>query len=272
MRLIRRLLLFITEVAVLLFGLAISLALAIYFASGENSDAAATPILLAGSCLTILGLFMFRRKTRGWKIEYDAAGWARTQAERRTRPIYARYKRIVQRTLLCVPSAVAAFVLFFLPVVSHMTHPRSRYLKHYRVPIPWTMLVLSQLGSLQEYSFVRAYTGASSDPGRFGFMPFWEPAQLYSLMVFGSVPPGATTFEFNHKQRVAGRGEPSREFRFGDAALTCWQNFNTRRPHWEVACDTPPEVHEQNFYAMFYGREEDIPVFYRIIEGVTPVK
>ncbi len=91
-----------------------------------------------GSSLTVVEFFLFRRRTRPWKIEYDAVAFELNRAERRLHPRRARYKRIIGRTLLWAPSAVAAFVLLFFPVVSHLVHPSSRYLLRYRIPIPWT--------------------------------------------------------------------------------------------------------------------------------------
>jgi len=41
---------------------------------------------------------------------------------------------------------------------------------------------------------------------------------------------------------------------------------------WEVDCETPLDAKRLKFHAFFYGREEDMPVFLKIVEGVTPVK
>jgi acyl-CoA synthetase (AMP-forming)/AMP-acid ligase II len=42
-------------------------------------------------------------------------------------------------------------------------------------------------------------------------------------------------------------------------------------PLWSIDCGTPPGVGTRNMYAWFVGREQDIPAFYRIIEGVRLV-
>jgi hypothetical protein len=74
-----------------------------------------------------------------------------------------------------------------------------------------------------------------------------------------------------------------KDFGLGDVALTCWQyeapyDKYSRRwplgpgPLWEVVCNTAVDVRKQNLHASFYGQRDDLPAFYKIIEGVTPVK
>ncbi len=71
--------------------------------------------------------------------------------------------------------------------------------------------------------------------------------------------------------------------RLGDVPLICRQyeapddKFPRRRlfgvgPYWEVFCETPVDVHQQYFQATYFGQGDDMPAFYKIIEGVTPVK
>jgi hypothetical protein len=36
--------------------------------------------------------------------------------------------------------------------------------------------------------------------------------------------------------------------------------------------ETPAATRQQNFYARFYGREQDLRAFYQIIERVTTLK
>jgi hypothetical protein len=288
MRKIRRFLLFASEIGIVVLGSVSSFALAAvvgYFDSRAIS--LALTALFSGLFVTVAMFLLIRRKHRPWEIEYDAVGRALSRTERTLHPRHARYKRTLHRTLLWVPSAIAASVLFFLPVVTHMMHPRSQYLRHFRIPIPWTFTVFSPLGPPAEYSWVNAVV-SSGGKGRFGVTPFWDRAQAFSLMNFGSIQPNADTFEFNHEMRQARRGGVtqvlSREFRLGQIPLLCWQYVSPSRkgvplsnllyakgPYWEITCETPIDVHQQNFYASFDGREEDIPAFYKVIEGVTPV-
>src|ERR1022692_3482776 len=89
MRPIKRLLLFAIEAGVLVLGfvfsLALSIALAIRFDSRENPYAGqrnsfGEAVLYSGWLLTIVGFVSLRRKTRPWKIEYDAVAFLGQQA------------------------------------------------------------------------------------------------------------------------------------------------------------------------------------------------
>lgn len=289
MRPTKRLLLFAGELGSLVLGLALASAVASYIVVANDcynsaECPVASAVLDAGVVLTIVGFVLLRRRTRPWKLEYDAVGWALTQTERKLHPTRTKYKRITKRILVWVPSAIAAGVLFFLPVATHLVHPRRHFLKYYRVPIPWNVAVFSPPGA---YSYVLAFA-SSSRKGRFGVTPFWDSKQLSSEMHFGSVNPDAGTFEFNARytalRRTGAAQELRKEFRLGDVAFTCWQYVHpyryatrvgpssTEPLWWNVDCGTPVDVRQQNLYAWFLGREEDIPSFYRIIEGVKPVK
>jgi hypothetical protein len=262
---------FLTEVGVLVVGVVLSFAVAAYFESGWTFG--------FGLVLTVVEFIAFRRRTRPWKIGYDAECFELSRAERSLHPRRARFKRIIGRTLLWVPSVIAALVLFFFPIVTHLAHPSSRYLTHYRVPIPWTISVFGR------YGWVDAFV--SGGKGRFGMTQFWDREALFSRMTFRAISPDADTFEFNHEMAAVERGGAtqahSREFRLGDVILTCWQ-FVPRRPRvhslglvrispfWEVTCETPVTEHRRNLYASFWGSEADMPAFYKIIEGVTPVE
>jgi len=277
LRPIKRTLLFASEVGLLLFGLVGSTVLGGALRIHFESSAGILPDLVSwsGLAFTIAGLVIFRRRTLPWKIEYDAEGWELFKVECKEHPAHARYRRIVRRSLLWVPSLIAALVVFFFPVVSHILHPRSEYLRHYRVPIPWNITVLSWSVPYAESDWVFAF-GSSSGTGLFGVTPFrvWDPSQPTSFMVFQSISPDAGTFEFNHKQTEARRaGAPqvfTRQFRLGDVALSCWQyvprwswsqGANTL---WEVACETPVDGRQHSFRALLYGRKEDILRFYKI--------
>lgn len=73
MRIVKRALLFVVEVGVLVIGFVASSALAGYFESAESNLAAIAFFL--GLLLTIVCFAIVRRKTRRWKIQYDADGW-----------------------------------------------------------------------------------------------------------------------------------------------------------------------------------------------------
>jgi hypothetical protein len=275
--LIKRILLFTSEVALFAFGLFLSLVITIAADSWWSIEWALWPCL----SLTIAGCVMFRRKTRPWKIEYDATGWRLSQVERKLHPARATYKRIASRILIWVPSATAAFVLFFYPVVTHLLHPSSRYLNDYRIPIPWTYAVWP--GPPVENTVVMALA-SSTGRGRFGLTPFWDKDIAFSFLTFGTTELDEGDFAFRNNWKATHQEATEvldRKFLIGEGLLNCRQYIPRSGrgpvwpfgagPIWEVDCDTPLNVHLQNFYASFYGRQQDIPAFYEIIQGVTRV-
>lgn len=291
----KRILILASEVGVLVFGCVFTLALVLgsanYFRSREPFDyrngCLLLLIILFGLLPTSVG-FMAIRRTRPWKPEYDSAAWALARAKRRLHPTRARYKRIALRIIVWVPSMIAALVLFFFPVATHLLHPSSKYFTHYRVPIPWTFTVF-QGGYRQPANSWVDVIFSSSGRGRFGMTPFpmapfWHELQPISHVVFESNTNG-DTFDYSGMMEARRRGATdvlNRELRLGDVACTCWQ-YRPERPHhqlfwpdiwsvWRVDCGTLAAVHRQNFYARFSGREEDLRAFYQIIEGVRPVE
>ena len=85
-------------------------------------------------------------------------------------------------------------------------------------------------------------------------------------------------------KRIGASQAVKREFRLDTVALTCWQFIPARPrgvsfgyaylpwPYYEVNCRTAPDVRQYNLWASFDGRESDLPLFYDVIAGVTPLK
>lgn len=283
---IQRLLVLAGELGVLVFGVAFSLFLAIatafYFDSRGNVELWAVNVVvgigLAGLLLTGVGVVALRRKTRAWKLEYDAVGWALGKAERRLHPARARRKRIAHQVIVWVPSAMAALVLFFYPAATHLAHPHSGHVGRFRVPIPWTYAIV-RLASGRDYSWV-IVLGSSTGRGRFGMTPFlvwpfWNtPTPLSSFSSF-SFESNTNAPALDAMTTEARRQETAevREFRLRDGAFTCWQyqrhNGSRNWTNWNVDCDTPTAVQQQYLHTHFYGREQDLRGFYKIIQGVT---
>ena len=263
---LRRFLLFLSEAGTLVLGFVVSFALA----EVVDPDAVtlAFTVLFSGLFVTLVLFLLIVWKHRPKKLEYDAACYTLSRAARKLHPGRVKLNCFLWRTLLCVPNAFGALVLFFLPVASHLLHPSSRYLTHYSIPIPWTATILRPF-ALPGYSYITAFV-SSSGRGRYGVTPFLERPLAFSSMDFFSDPPTAVT---GHTLST----EPNREFRLGEIPLQCWQRVNPRItlpgwPVWVITCETPADVNEYNFHASFVGREEDIPAFYKIIDGVTPVE
>jgi hypothetical protein len=282
MRVLKRISLLALEITVLLVGTVLTVAIAAFLVDPRFEFLA----LVTGLVVTAVSLIVVRRKTRRFKIEYDAANWMASRSYRKLHPTQARYLHLLRRCLIWFPTLCAVFVLFFFPVASHIVHPRSRFLRHYRVPIPWNFMVFSSSPGLpEEYSVVNALA-SSSGKGRFGITPFWDQEYVPSLMVFGSVGPNGS-FETNHlasESRRNGAAQLSKRiFQLRRADLTCWQYLSPQsraarfwlghsyddRPLWEIACETQVDVHDRDFYALFYGRWEDIPAFYNVLQNLT---
>ncbi len=283
----KRLLLFAGELGFLILGVALAFAIASLIAvandcynSGECLTASA--VLDTGVVLTIVGFVLLRRKTRSWKIEYDAVGWALAQSERKLHPTRSRYKRVVGRVLVWMPSVIATTVLLFFPAASHLIRPGSHCLAHYRVSIPWTFVVFPVPG-VPSHSFVTVFTLIGSN-GAFGLTPFWQKEMFSSEMGFGSTLNTSYVSEENTitERRHVGATQLSRRgFRLGDVALSCWQYLppydwpygrrsTATAKLWQIDCQTPVGV--PDFYAWFRGSAADISAFYKIIESVEPIK
>jgi hypothetical protein len=240
-------------------------------------------LLLAGPA------FIAVRKTRSWKIEYDAVDWALAKAERRLHPARARCKRIASQVIVWVPSAMAALVLFFYPVVTHLAHPHSGQVGRYRVPIPWTYTI-ARLAAGRDFGWV-IVVFRGSGRARFGITPFlvwpfWNTPESLSSISFeaNTNAPARDPMTMEERRKEAAQ---VREFRSREVALTCWQYRRHKASGdlpklsadwapdpwlaWSADCDTSTVVHQQYFHAHFYGGEEDLRGFYRIIGGVTPV-
>src|SRR5580693_8860807 len=95
MRPVKRLLILAGELGVVVFGLVLSFAIASYIAVADGCYSsvvcpAASSAVILGSLLTIAGFVLLRRKTRPWKIQYDAVGWGLARVERKLHPTRAK--------------------------------------------------------------------------------------------------------------------------------------------------------------------------------------
>ena len=123
---LNRLLVFLSEAGVLVLGLIASSALAFLagLLTGSYANRAAGLAFYAGLLLTTVAFFVRRRKTRPWKIDYDAASYRIEKTERKLHPVGARLKRTLLRAIIWVPSAIGALAVFFFPIASHSWHFR----------------------------------------------------------------------------------------------------------------------------------------------------
>lgn len=260
-----------------MFYAALAILLSVVF--GPPAIGVAEAVFSICSLLTLAGLVLFRRKTRAWKIDYDATNYRHEKAERKLHPVRAKLKRVFFRTAIWLPSAIAALVVFCFPIASHLACPNSHYLRHFRVPIPWTATVLPQY---QRGSDLVEALVNSSGKGRFAVTTFWDPEPtLLSLMRFWErTDVDRSTYDYaGLAVRDAATQVLRRDFEVGDLVLSCWQYVPRRNMFrmgvgtmWRIGCQTPAPARQPGFNASFYGSERGIPAFYRVIQGVTPLE
>ena len=268
------------EVGLLMFGVVLTIVLSVGLKS-------ATAFFL-GLALTPVGLMAFRKRTRKWEIEYDAARWMAMRARRQANPKRDKFLRLIHRCLLWFPSACAAMALFFFPVVSHVVHPCSYDLKHYRVTVPWTFAAVPAPW-LPEGARGIIVLANSSGVARYGVTPFWGKKEAVSMMAFESTSPDTETIELNHTEgqleREGAIQVTNRDFRVGNVPLTCWQYHPKyyrgfqywmspaydNRTYWESSCETPVVERARNLHALFQGRKQDLSAFYDVIQKITQI-
>jgi len=295
MRQLKRFLIFVLELTVILAGLSVSSLMAGYVGSVDDFFAPFAPFgFVAGLVLTLMAFRRLRRRTRPWKIKYNADGWALARIERKLNPVRARRKRIAERVAVCIPAAIAALVLLFFPVATHFVHPSARYFGHYRVPIPWTQTVFS--GPMSPWDNCAVLVLASSSGrGRFGLTPLTNP--FLSLRE----EPLLSSFTFfscrNEPRSLAGASLPReedttvRQFHSPGLTIECRQRrsrypsrfWPASEPIWYIFCEASLDLERRNagqisvdnerdhLAAEFTGLSADIPTFYKIIEGIRPI-
>jgi hypothetical protein len=236
--------------------------------------------LVLGLAVTGVGVFKVRKKTRQASIEYEATRWLASRSNQNHRSFRGKLRTRIQQCLLWLPSVFATFVFCFYPIASHIVHPNSRYLTHYRVPIPLTWTIFRSSRYSNGWSFVEALI-SNEGSGQFGVTPFLRKDPTLSAASFGSV--GRTSedeLSYFERSREQASDVSRLELKAGNVSLTCWQYSPQSRRRWlgspsfnhdvwEVNCFTPANVGERDFYASFLGQKNDLPAFYRVLAQVT---
>ena len=185
--------------------------------------------------------------------------------------------------LVWIPCLAAGWVLFFFPVTTHLVHPGSQFLQHYRVPIPWNFMVVPVPGPLKDSSGYHVI-GSRTGMGRFGLSPthfllppFYVLREKHlSLMTFLNYPFYSLEATVDDaKSRGVDLQVLSRKFSVGTSELTCWQFRPYSHPDaagWSVFCRTTANIPRNDFSATFDGREEELNTFYEIVAGIRPLE
>jgi hypothetical protein len=203
-------------------------------------------------------LFRLRKKHRPAKILYSAAKYDRSRALAKSFPRRAAWIKLVTRLTVSLPSALAAFVLFFFPMASHVFQPGGTHLGFYWVPIPWNIIILSGRVYGDAHAAM-AYTSVEENP--LGLTRHILSNRFSAGMDFiarAAVPANEPLF-----RRVL----PTREFRLGMQILACWDSPIHYRSLREIHCDTsgPGQL---SLHASFLGAPNRVPVFYRILSRI----
>ena len=227
--------------------------------------AALLAVFVTGNVVMNGLLIYYRHKTRERWIRVEAAKWLDRRARRKERHKAARF-------LLWLPSTCALWVLLFLPTATHIIHPSSHYLPKYRIPIPWAWTAVP--GCFGHTCWVDAVI-SSKGKGRFGMTPFWPTAQL-SMVTFG-IPISDGYDDSDWEPRGVSQLTMV-DLNMGNMPLRCWQYasqsdlFNRQLiglaadvTAWNVSCSS------RTFDAFFFGRAEDLPAFYRVLQHTSPI-
>jgi hypothetical protein len=282
-RQIIKLLLVVTDIAILILGLLFSLGLGLVLDSEFYWGMLALIPFFLSLSLTIVIFLWFRRKARKREIENDAAIWMAGRAWGRLHPRRAEYLRMLRRNLLWFPSICAAVVFFFLPAVSHVVCSGHHLVSHYRfsTPLNWTIIKIPGYDSVAWAYF--------SDEGaaRYGFSPIWFSHSMPSSVAIESADP-ASLFTWWRPEHEVAIGHPTEtaktEFMIGTIEMNCWEyqdahayydglgyssNHVVSAFRWEVLCSTRPNGRDFNLHASFLGRKEDVPSFYNVLKGAS---
>jgi hypothetical protein len=278
LRLLKKFFLLAAEFAFLFFGFAFSMGLADYVDSIGGKFAPA--MILIGFALVCATLVWFRRKTGKWTITADANAWLAHRIWGQLHPSGARCLRVFQRSFIWLPNLCAAFVLFFLPVASHIWHFGTYLAPHYRFSTPLNWLIIESPGGNFTWTFF-----GNQGAARYGLTPNWFTHSMPSNAAFitgsregsdgWSRPEGELAS--GHTTHIA-----MRQFQLGRTTAACYEYRHTYgcgatsafilTPPvlWESLCSTKPNGVDHNLRASFFGHEEDLPAFYEMLNSATP--
>jgi hypothetical protein len=246
----------------------------ILFPVGPVRDAAVVIAFVFANFLMNFLLIYHRHKTRDRWIEAEASRWLRRRSQG-TSIAASRWQRKLKRSILWLPSVCALLMLTFLPLATHITiHPSSHYLPEYRIPIPWTWTAVPVC--VGEKCMVDAVI-SSEGIGRVGVTPFWHNAQL-SMVAFASVMLPDYYDASDYMPRGLDTSQIKRvDLKLGNAPLSCWQYLSQHDLYDRQLIGIPADVSawhvvcaNRSFWASFFGMERDLPVFYNVLEHITP--
>ena len=237
--------------------------------SPENSSAEIAFFVCVGCAI---GAFiLFRRKSKKWKLKWDAEAYLDFRERMRATPEGTRRLEKLRRGLLWAPSLCAAFVLFFQPLASRTIFSARHLVPHYQFSVPLNWMIVKSRYDLFTWT-------AFNNEGalRYGFTPIWMNRTYRSGAVFGWTD-FRTPYEWwkpRHEMESGKRTDiAAPSFTIGRLKVQCWE-YTTRyrdpEPLKDIVCATEPNGVDFNFHASFWGHEQDKKDFYDVLRSARP--
>ena len=268
-RTLKRFLLLTVQAAILLVGLAAAIL------SAEQLDSAGNDLAVVSffSCLAIAiaGLALLRRVSRKWKLRWDAEAYLEFRARVRRSSSRTKLFERMRRGAMCLPSLLAAFVLFFLPISSHVAYAGRGVLAHYRVSIPVNWMLLRSAGGRFVWAFF-----SSEGAAHYGVTPNWlkQPGPSSVTLIWSEPWDRSGWWRPEHEEKAGKFTHLSKEeFAIGEMNMECWE-YPGRRwepATWvEILCSTAGNGKDFNLRASFYGERADKKSFLEVIRSARP--
>ena len=216
------------------------------------------------------GFVLFRRRSRKWKVKLDAEAFLKFRSRMQSHAKRTIWLERIRRGLMGLPSLLAAFVLFFVPVASHIVFSARQLTLHYRFSVPVNWMIVKSFDAGMTSVFFN-----NEGALRYGITPLWLRRSFRSGATFGWSDP-KTPYPWWRPLRERGgkRTEvASSKFRIGKLEMECWEYATPYRdpePLTEVLCETRPNGVDFNLHAAFLGHEEDKQSFYAVVRSAVP--
>jgi hypothetical protein len=119
------------------------------------------------------------------KIAIDATNFLTERSFRRSHPCRSSLTRLLRRTLLWLPSLIAALTVLFLPTMSHLIFSSLHLVPHIGFFVLWNWTIVKSRGP---FPFVWTFF-RNEGAARYGFTPLWFNQSLPSGATFAISDP-----------------------------------------------------------------------------------
>jgi len=241
------------SMACLCFGLFVALGCLVKPESAGVSSIRNFPFAYLAPFVSPIVFFAVFATNRKWRRDYEISKYLK----RRSIGTVNRWPR----RLPWLSVIAGAYFLFFLPLASQMFTPFSDFSQH-RMQIPWNYLRLTSLigwhGDIEGVWCLVPESKWGMTPNPFD----WTRPAYRTSMDFRSYRRTAVQSEFEQKRGT------DHSFDIGSGhILTCAESW--RQGYVSVSCRAPVNARGWDFWAYFLGDPQDLPMFYKILEGST---